>query len=268
LEKETGHANFSAGPSQTLALTAPPTAPNIAPAPPPLHPSLPKRPTYDFAANADSLGMGAKPTAESLANLTTAAQALAGSNRDVVANRRAIRLANLSAAEVLKAELAGLSPVKPSAKPPLKPASLPPKPQPMQVVKEKDETNLHPMPPSSTEQVFPVPKTPEILPPSVPPSLPEDGPDVDADADGEPDPESAMETNSSGVDRQIDNAVEEILAGAKRKFEEGPGEPDVTEEDIVSIEEDEDDGDGDGVTSSLALKVNADGTVEQQDVVK
>jgi 5'-3' exoribonuclease 2 len=40
---------------------------------------------------------------------------LSGSNRDVVANRAAIRLANMSAAEVLKAELAGLVPVKPSA---------------------------------------------------------------------------------------------------------------------------------------------------------
>jgi len=257
LEKETGHVNFTAGPSQSLALTTPPTAPNITPAPPPLHPSLPKRPTYDFASHADSLGMGIKPTAESLANLTTAAQALAGSNRDVVANRRAIRLANMSAAEVLKAELAGLSPVKPSPKPPLKTASLPPKPQPMQVVKEKD-----PVLPSNFEQAFSVPKTPEVPPPATLP-LHEDGLDVDADADGEPDTESTMEISDSVV--RHDDAVEEVLAGVKRKFEEGPGEPDATEEDVVSVDEDEDD---DGVTSSLALKVNPDGTVEQQDVVK
>jgi 5'-3' exoribonuclease 2 len=257
LEKETGHVNFAAGPSQSLALTTPPTAPNITPGPPPLHPSLPKRPTYDFASHADSLGMGVQSTAESLANITTAAQALAGSNRDVVANRRAIRLANMSAAEVLKAELAGLSPVKPSPKPPLKTASLPPKPQPVQVVKEKDL-----VPPSNIES-FSVPKTPEIPPPPTTPPLHEDALDVDVDADGEPDPESTMEISDSA--HRHDDAVGEILAGAKRKFEEGPGEPDATE-DIISVEEDEDE--GDGVTSSLALKVNPDGTVEQQDVVK
>lgn len=50
-----------------------------------------------------------------MSNAPAAAQALAGSNRDVVANRAAIRLANMSAAEVLKAELAGLVPVKSSA---------------------------------------------------------------------------------------------------------------------------------------------------------
>ena len=48
-------------------------------------------------------------------NAPKAIQAWGGSNRDVVANRRAIRMANMSAAEVLKAELAGLSPVKPTS---------------------------------------------------------------------------------------------------------------------------------------------------------
>ena len=69
----------------------------------------------NFAAKADSIGLGAPSTKESRSNVPTATQALAGSNRDVVANRAAIRLANMSAAEVLKAELAGLVPVKASA---------------------------------------------------------------------------------------------------------------------------------------------------------
>lgn len=69
----------------------------------------------NFAAKADSIGLGAPSTTQSKSNAPAAAQALAGSNRDVVANRAAIRLANMSAAEVLKAELAGLIPVKPSA---------------------------------------------------------------------------------------------------------------------------------------------------------
>ncbi|KAN0097273.1 XRN 5'-3' exonuclease N-terminus domain containing protein [Tylopilus felleus] len=70
---------------------------------------------HNFAAKADSIGLGAPPTSQSVTNVPAATQALAGSNRDVVANRAAIRLANMSAAEVLKAELAGLVPVKPSA---------------------------------------------------------------------------------------------------------------------------------------------------------
>lgn len=61
------------------------------------------------------MGLGAPSTTQSKSNAPAAAQALGGSNRDVVANRAAIRLANMSAAEVLKAELAGLVPVKPSA---------------------------------------------------------------------------------------------------------------------------------------------------------
>ncbi|KAG9317646.1 putative strand exchange protein [Chiua virens] len=69
----------------------------------------------DFAAKADSIGLGGPSTSQSKANAPAAAQALAGSNRDVVANRAAIRLANMSAAEALKAELAGLVPVKPTA---------------------------------------------------------------------------------------------------------------------------------------------------------
>lgn len=87
------------GPSPSLNLTADPTPP----APPPLHASLPPRP--DFAARADSIGLGGPKTVDAAQNATAATLALGGSNRDIVANRRAIRMANMSAAEVLKAEL-------------------------------------------------------------------------------------------------------------------------------------------------------------------
>ncbi len=233
-----------------------------------MHPSLPKRPTYDFAATADSIGLGAKPTAESRANLDTAAQALAGSNRDVVANRRAIRLANMSAAEMLKAELAGLSPVKPSANSPPKTASLPAVVEPMNVDQQKDVDVIDDVPPGLSLHVEKVlsedVQTSVTPPPSVPPPpvVPEE--DGDVDAEGEPDPDSTMELPNDSVSQNVDDAVVDILAGAKRKFEEGPGEPEA--EDIVSIEEDDDD--TDNVTSSLALKVNPDGTVEQKDIVQ
>jgi len=236
-----------------------------------LHPSLPKRPTYDFAASADSIGLGAKPTSESRANLDTASQALAGSNRDVVANRRAIRLANMSAAEVLKAELAGLTPVKPSNSP-SKTASLPTVLEPMNVDQQKDVDVIDEIPPGLSFHVEKVlsedVQSSVTSPPSVPlpPVVTEE--DGDVDAEGELDPDSTMELPNDSVSQNVDDAMADILAGAKRTFEEGPGEPEAaaSEEDIVSIEEDDDD--TDNVTSSLALKVNADGTVEQKDIVK
>ena len=104
IEKEVGANGASVGPDSSLNLTAAPTAPG----------SLPPRP--DFAAKADSIGLGGPKTAETVAFTPTASQALAGSNRDVVANRAAIRLANMSAAEMLKAEMASLIPLKKSSK--------------------------------------------------------------------------------------------------------------------------------------------------------
>jgi 5'-3' exoribonuclease 2 len=87
---------------------------------------LPPRP--NFPATADSIGLGVAPTPESVKQTPTAVQALAGSNRDVVANRAAIRMANMSAAEMLKAEMAGAIPLgrsknaKPAPPPPAAPA--------------------------------------------------------------------------------------------------------------------------------------------------
>lgn len=90
------------GPSPSLGLTVDHTPPAPFPS---LHASLPPRP--DFAARADSIGLGGPKTVDAAQNASTAALALGGSNRDIVANRRAIRMANMSAAEVLKAELGG-----------------------------------------------------------------------------------------------------------------------------------------------------------------
>jgi 5'-3' exoribonuclease 2 len=95
----------SGGPSAALRLTEAPSAPSLL-----AHPSLPAKP--DFAQKADALGLGAKQDSKS--DDAVATQAMAGSNRDVVANRAAIRMANMNAAEMLKAEMAGLIPVKPS----------------------------------------------------------------------------------------------------------------------------------------------------------
>ncbi|KAG6880404.1 hypothetical protein C0992_000006 [Termitomyces sp. T32_za158] len=263
LEQQGNKAGFTTGPSPTLGLTVNHTNPSSSSVPP-AHPSLPKRPNYDFAATADSIGLGATTTSQSLQNVPTAEQALAGSNRDVVANRRAIRMANLSAAEVLKAELSGLVPVK----------SLPAKP------------------PSPTKPVVPV-ATLEAAPMSASPIIPGINPvishvDEDEEVPGfgnhhntaPPEPVSEhdaiivdpkadvdVDTESDAKDLISTNGDSDHVAGVKRKFEEGPAAPDESADDIVAIEED-DDAPPDAPSGVPALKVNPDGTVEQEDTVK
>ncbi|KAG7449399.1 uncharacterized protein BT62DRAFT_682247 [Guyanagaster necrorhizus] len=187
----------------------------------PVHPSLPQRP--DFAANADSIGLGGPRTTQSQLNLSAATQALAGSNRDVVANIRAIRMANMSAAEMLKAELSG--------KPDL---SLPAKPPATADVPSATLDASRMRSPSSRP-------TATIM--QVDPSLSQD---------------ISMESITD-VPQTDDDSV---VAGTKRKVEEGPDADDDTLPD-----EEEEDPANDNI-SSLSFKVNADGSVDQEDTVK
>jgi 5'-3' exoribonuclease 2 len=127
-------------------------------------------------------------------------------------------MANMSAAEVLKAELAGLSPVKPSKNSP--PSS------------QKEETKA------------------------------EEDDSVPGLQSGVKDPQ-AMEGIEPQEKAIPDPAIEHITP-VKRKFEEGPGSTDDAdaEGDVVIEEEDE------VPAEAKALKVNSDGTVEQEDTVK
>lgn len=76
-----------------------------------LHPSLPQRPGFDTVpAEADKPAPkpGKKLTYQQQAeSLKAGLAAMSGSNADIVNNRKAIRMANMSAAEKLKAELEG-----------------------------------------------------------------------------------------------------------------------------------------------------------------
>ena len=81
----------------------------------PLHPSLPTRPAFDIIPK-EQLSADAVPAkkmtasqreAEALKAGPDAIVAMHGSNADAIQNRRAIRMANLSAAQMLKAELDG-----------------------------------------------------------------------------------------------------------------------------------------------------------------
>jgi 5'-3' exoribonuclease 2 len=171
-------------------------------------------------------------------------------------------MANMSAAEVLKAEMSGLSPVKPDR-------SLPIKPLPAVSITVS---------PPATLEASPMSDSPPIRN-FVPGVLDDDSDDVpgfgnhrngvalpladvlmkappmdnDVDADGEPDPDALpMNEGTDEVER---------VAGIKRKFDEGPAVGDADDE--VTVEDDDD-----AVEGPLALKVNSDGTVEQADTVK
>jgi 5'-3' exoribonuclease 2 len=194
----------------------------------------------DFAAKADSIGMGGVKDADAVNNAGAAAWALGGSNRDVVANRAAIRMANLSAAETLKAELASLMPVKSRTQAP-KPIVAPPPPQPAPV-----EFNVGP---ATAAEV-----------------------DIKVPGLGTSDPEAVV-VNAQADDASVDevemsstSATLEVtpVVGVKRSFEsitDSPADGDSAGDDDADVE-------ATSTPRSLAYKVNADGTVEQEDTVR
>ncbi len=217
-------ASTGTGPSPSLNLTADLNAP---------------RRLGDFAAKADSIGLGGVKDAEAVSNAGAAAWALGGSNRDVVANRAAIRMANLSAAETLKAELASLVPVKSRAQP-QKPILAPPPPQAAPV-------GFSVVPAIATDVDMEVPGfgtgDPEALL-----------------ANAHADATSVNETETSA------SAVNEIapVAGVKRPFEslaDTPADEDSVGENDVEAE-------SESTPRALDYKVNPDGTVEQADTVR
>ncbi|KAG2014000.1 5'-3' exoribonuclease 2 [Coprinopsis cinerea AmutBmut pab1-1] len=214
---EQAHRQGGTGPAASLKLTE-------APAPPA---------SNDFAAQANALGLGGPAPAPAPAPDSSAAiQALGGSNRDVVANRAAIRMAQMNAAQVLKAEMAALSPVRPSknklSKPTPAPQAEPPPP-------------ATPTPPATATAV-PVDETPVV------------------------DPEGSTEVKppedlAKDITADIPPEADEHVTPQKRKYEEGPGS-NTPDEDVVTVEESEEE------EGPKPLKVNPDGTVEQEDTVK
>ncbi len=257
IEKEMGSNGTSVGPSASLNLTAAPTAPA----------SLPSRP--DFAAKADSIGLGGPKTAETESFAATAAQAFAGSNSDIVKNRFAIRRANMSAAEILKAEMASLVPVKasrssttsssaaaapPPSAPSVEPASAPSAPS-ITPGTSTDDVEIPGL--GGLSSATTIPTLTSEAPVSVPPvesgidSI--DGEEIPAEAEAE---DSLMTDGSGprGVKRSLDEAEAEDVeaeAEADETVDLGPDDEEEAPADTV-----------------YALKVNADGTVDQEDTVK
>ncbi|KAG8931352.1 5'-3' exoribonuclease 2, partial [Tulasnella sp. 418] len=72
--------------------------------------SLPPRPTFDmFLQHDPDPASSTSQAQEREVHLQNGTKAMGGSNHDVVANRKAIRMANMTAAEALKAEMSGLT---------------------------------------------------------------------------------------------------------------------------------------------------------------
>lgn len=200
----------------------------------------------------------------------TAAQALAGSNRDVVANRRFIRMANMSAAEVLKAELAGLVPVKKSAST-FTSTATPAVPTPQPTTATAAATS------ASTSEHEPEPDHDE-LPPALAAAIEED--DAEVPGLGGPGPNASETTVNMQVDAVAettngDQVMDDVAPsetsslGTKRKREVVEEEDAAEAEETVEVDDEEDaPPDVETAAISYALKVNADGTVDQEDTVK
>jgi hypothetical protein len=149
-------------------------------------------------------------------------------------------MANMSAAEMLKAEMGG---VKPDL-------SLPPKPVAVEMLPTVSGIEAVPMSIEAHDDEVPglgtqISALPLASNQVINDATPTQGDtDVDLDADGETDPD-------------VSNGTINVVAGVKRKHEE-----DEDDESLGSEEE------GPPDAGPSALKVNKDGTVEQEDKVK
>lgn len=208
------------------------------------HP-LPVRPAFDVFTGAS---LPTNPT-------------FGGSNSDVVANRAALRLANLSAADAMRAELAGAVPLRSTSR-----ATL---------------SGNEPAPPAENPSPAPVAgadvgmtatdATTEDVEPSVP-AFNETATNGTPDATANP--EFDMDTKPDGETPAVagveDSAVADLIAaavstvggdekphGVKRTIDE------VETETPSAVEEEPE-----AEAAKPALKVNADGTVDQEDTVK
>jgi 5'-3' exoribonuclease 2 len=200
------------------------------------------RPTFDTFA--------ATQKASQEKAFETGSKALGGTNSDIVANRSAIRMANMNAAEALKAELAALKPLKPragAARPYASAAvSLPPPPPPTQSEIEK----------SSVAEDIGIPGLETVDEP-----IAVEQPDGELSIPTEPtEPSSAPPEVSATLGFEQDATSTSPFKGVKRKLDEIE-RPDQEGEAIDEEERSE---------TPLAKKriVHADGTVESEDTVK
>lgn len=216
-------------------------------------------------AGRDTQPNGAGTTVNQNPYLDQATKALAGSNSDVVANRAAIRLANLSAADAMRAELMRSKNGDDDATSSSAPAAAPQFFAP--------GAFAQPVTPS-TEQPTPQGATPLYTPPSLDIPLPTAPSTSDDIAPVESSP--AVQTSNSSADVDGDTLMadgvaapangaeptEEVPHGVKRTHDEmekeqGEDQPEAEEDEAAAP-----------VPDSTARVVRPDGTVEQDDKVR
>ena len=214
-----------------------------------LHPSLPTRPGFDIAPKEEPVAKGKKMTASQreAAALNAGKNAMLeaqGSNKDVFDNRKKIRMANLSAAQLLKAELEGG--VKEEDTTDTKTVEL-------DVEDEKEEMEVEDAKAIMAEQAEDEGVDEELVAPPV--------------------------TKDEDVENGDASAVDDVSApsrGTKRKVEERDEKDEIAEEvAVVAADEDVEvdleappDVEADQPVSKKKMKVNPDGTVDYEDEVR
>lgn len=223
----------------------------------PLHPSLPSRPAFDLVPKEEV----AKPDDQQ----QRAKKAMAGSNSDIVKNRKAIRMANMSAAQALKAELEGSDDVNIGDK---KAIAQEGKEEDEAVVtvertedEEKEQLTKEEARGILEEQGEKEGVDEEIVPPAI---------QTDEDEGGAPVGDATMAENDDSVTTNDDEDPTHIPR--KRKRGDSDGDKESNEEDEDDDEDDDDDAppnpEADQPIPKKKLKVNADGTVDYEDDIK
>ena len=215
----------------------------------PLHPSLPQRPTFDTIPREQVSGH--------------VSAALHGSNEDIARNRREIRMANMSAAQMLKAELEGAAPAVPEAEPAVETVTVEKtedeEKEQLSIEDAKDALEKQAEDEGVNEEVVAAPVRldgeegeAESLPPADV-EMPEDeGEDEEADDDDAGVGESADGTEGmSKRQRRLDRK--------RKRQEEEDEEDDEDDDDEAEAPPDEE---ANQPVSKKKLKVNPDGTVE------
>ena len=229
----------------------------------PLHPSLPTRPGFGMVPKEETQARATKKMtasqreAESLKAGPDAIAAMQGSNADVVANRRAIRMANLSAAQMLKAELEGntFTDGKDGV--------------PLPTVEGTGDEEKEQMEPDAAKAVLVEQGEDEgidedvVIPPVIPPVRTDEN-EGEAEVAKQGDERMDMNAQPNEAEIEVDgvNEAEEQTGTRKRGKKRKANEEDEEEVADRSDIEDPPDVEADQPVSKKKLKVNADGTVE------
>ena len=248
-----------------------------------IHPTLPQRPAFDLVVPGALPASSSSPTTPDKALLAKGSKAMSGSNHDIVANRHAIRMANMSAAEMLRAEMSSLMPVKNGPRQ---------EPSTTAFVLDSEDSDIPGLSMSSSNVDYTATPSVSIAPQaSTPPAVSAESVSVPSDElsalptsmplSREATQESIDMSLSSGngsladitmvsADDSVANATLVSVTGTnssnsprgtKRKMEEVA--PD-SEEDAVG----EDEADASSTPAVAVRRVNPDGTVVQEDTVR